>query len=75
MQAQAELSSSCKVHQGAGAHRRLAELGLKMAYFAKAATAGHGKKSQVLPVHPAAFGGWTMWGETRVASTLTRNGR
>jgi hypothetical protein len=66
VQDQAELSR-CKIYEGAAAHQRLAQFGLKAKYFAEAATAGHDKRSQVLAVHPAAFGGWTMWGETLAA--------
>jgi hypothetical protein len=59
--------SVCKIYEGDAVAPRLAQLGLQERYFSEAATIGHEKRSRCLPVHPASFGGQTMWAETLAA--------
>lgn len=63
MQTQAVLPR-CTIHQGEAARNRLAQLGLKEAYFSEAAATGHDMRTRCLPVHPTSYGGQIMWAET-----------
>ncbi len=54
----------CLVHEGHGAQRRLADMGLKVDYLEAAVRHGHDRASRCLPVHPKTYQGQVMWAET-----------
>jgi hypothetical protein len=63
MTATPERFEECKIYE-ADAALRLAEMGLRVAYFDSAVRKGHDRASRVLPVHPKTYGGQIMWAET-----------
>jgi len=55
---------ACRVYDREEAVVRLAEQGLRAAYFEAAIRRGHDIASRVLPVHPRTYRGQVMWAET-----------
>lgn len=54
----------CQIYEGEDAVRRLAQMGLRVAYLEAAVRRGHDVASRCLPVHPKTYRGQVMWAET-----------